>query len=359
MSRETVVFESWRGKYSDSPRAVSERLGELRPDLRRIWVVSDTDVQLPDDVERVVRNTPAYFLRIASARYFLSNDMMPRYPLKTRRTTYLQLWHGTPLKRIGFDVPDAKYDGADVYSRRLAKDVRRWDHLVSPNHFSTAKLRQAFRYPGSVLEIGYPRNDVLSGPNADDLREKVRAELGLAPSTRAVLYTPTWRDDALTGSAKPNPLAAEVEQVLGGLPDDTVLLFRFHHLVAASSPVPRHPRVIDVSDHPDIQALYLAADVMITDYSSTMFDFAVTGRPMIFYTYDLADYRDELRGFYFDLEDEAPGPLVTTAEELTAALADADGLRRRYGPAYEAFRRRYCHLDDGRATDRLIEEVFS
>ncbi|ONI69869.1 hypothetical protein BWI15_25470 [Kribbella sp. ALI-6-A] len=359
MSRETVVFESWRGKYSDSPRAVSERLGELRPDLRRIWVVSGPDVQLPDDVERVVRNTPAYFLRIASARYFLSNDMMPRYPLKTRRTTYVQLWHGTPLKRIGFDVPDAKYAGADVYTRRLAKDVRRWDHLVSPNRFSTGKLRQAFRYAGSVLEIGYPRNDVLSGPGADDLRAKVRAELGLAPSTRAVLYTPTWRDDALTGSAAPNPLAAEAEQVLGGLPDDTVLLFRFHHLVAATSPVPRHPRVIDVSDHPDIQALYLAADLMITDYSSTMFDFAVTGRPMVFYTYDLAGYRDQLRGFYFDLEAEAPGPLVTTADELTAALADTDGLRRRYAPAYEAFRRRYCHLDDGRATDRLIEEVFS
>ena len=138
---------------------------------------------------------------------------------------------------------------------------------------------------------------------------------------------------------------------------DTVLLFRFHHLVAASSPVPRHPRVIDVSDHPDIQALYLAADVMITDYSSTMFDFAVTGRPMVFYTYDLAAYRDELRGFYFDLEQEAPGPLVTTADELTAALAD-DDLVRRYAPAYAAFRQRYCHLDDGRATDRLIQEVF-
>ncbi|MEV6284937.1 CDP-glycerol glycerophosphotransferase family protein [Kribbella sp. NPDC051770] len=358
MRRETVVFESWRGKYSDSPRAISERLGRLRPDLRRIWVVADSEVELPDDVERVVRNTPAYFLKIASANYFLSNDMMPRYPLKTRRTTYVQLWHGTPLKRIGFDV-DAKYDNADVYSRRLEKDVRRWDHLVSPNHFSTGKLRQAFRYPGSVLEIGYPRNDVLSGPYADDLRAKVRAELGLAPSARAVLYTPTWRDDALTGGAAPNPLAEQAEQVLGGLPDDTVLLFRFHHLVAASSPVPRHPRVIDVSDHPDIQALYLAADVMITDYSSTMFDFAVTGRPMVFYTYDLAAYRDQLRGFYFDLEEEAPGPLVTTAEELTAALADEDGLVRQYQPAYDAFRRRYCHLDDGNATDRLIAEIFS
>ena len=203
MSGDTVVFESWRGKYSDSPRAVSERLGEVMPELRRIWVVSGPEVELPDDVERVIRNTPAYFLRIASARYFFSNDMMPRYPLKTSRTTYVQLWHGTPLKRIGFDVPDAHYDGADLYARRLAKDVKRWDHVVSPNRFSTEKFRQAFRYDGSVLEVGYPRNDVLSGPNAQDLREKTRAELGLDPSTRAVLYTPTWRDDALTGTAKP------------------------------------------------------------------------------------------------------------------------------------------------------------
>jgi CDP-glycerol glycerophosphotransferase len=358
MSADTVVFESWRGKYSDSPRAVSERLGEVRPDLRRIWVVTGSDVDLPDDVERVVRNTPAYFRRIASAEYFLSNDMMPRYPFKTARTTYVQLWHGTPLKRIGFDVPAAKYHGADLYARRLAKDVRRWDHLVSPNHFSTEKFRQAFRYDGSVLEVGYPRNDVLSGPGAVELRDKTRADLGLGPSTRAVLYTPTWRDDALTGTPKPNPLAAELEQVLAGLSDDTVLLFRFHHLVAASSPVRSHPRVRDVSNHPDIQALYLAADLMITDYSSTMFDFAVTGRPMIFYTYDLADYRDQLRGFYFDLEQEAPGPLVTTSADLAAALADEDGLRTGYADAYAAFRQRYCHLDDGRATDRLIERVF-
>ncbi|TWD83289.1 CDP-glycerol glycerophosphotransferase [Kribbella amoyensis] len=358
MSADTVVFESWRGKYSDSPRAVSERLAVLRPDLRRIWVVSGPDVDLPDDVERVVRNTPAYFLRIATARYFLANDMMPRYPLKTARTTYVQLWHGTPLKRIGFDVPDAQYAGADVYAKRLAKDIRRWDHLVSPNRFSTDKFRQAFRYTGSVLEIGYPRNDVLSGPNADDLREKVRADLGLTPDTRAVLYTPTWRDDALTGSPAPNPLAAEVEQVLAGLPENTVLLFRFHHLVAAASPVPRHPRVRDVSGHPDIQALYLAADAMVTDYSSTMFDFAITGRPMVFFTYDLKDYRDQLRGFYFNLEEEAPGPLVTTTGELTEALAEEEAVGRQHANAYEAFRTRYCHLDDGQASDRLIESIF-
>ena len=98
---------------------------------------------------------------------------------------------------------------------------------------------------------------------------------------------------------------------------------------------------------------------MITDYSSTMFDFAVTGRPMVFYTYDLADYRDQLRGFYFDLEQEAPGPLVTTSAELIAVLADEVALRSRHAGAYEAFRERYCHLDDGHATDRLIERVFS
>jgi CDP-glycerol glycerophosphotransferase len=147
--------------------------------------------------------------------------------------------------------------------------------------------------------------------------------------------------------------------LLAGLPADTVLLLRFHHLVSAASPVPRHPQVLDVGDHPDIQALYLAADVMVTDYSSTMFDFAVTGRPMIFYTYDLADYRDRLRGFYFDLEQEAPGPLVTTTAELAAELNDLDGLRGRYAEAYDAFRQRYCHLDDGEATNRLIEQVFT
>jgi CDP-glycerol glycerophosphotransferase len=98
---------------------------------------------------------------------------------------------------------------------------------------------------------------------------------------------------------------------------------------------------------------------MVTDYSSTMFDFAVTGKPLLFYTYDLPHYRDNLRGFYFDLRQHAPGPVLETGPELLAALSDLDSLQRRYASAYQAFRNRFCHLEDGRATARVIQRFFT
>jgi CDP-glycerol glycerophosphotransferase (TagB/SpsB family) len=116
--------------------------------------------------------------------------------------------------------------------------------------------------------------------------------------------------------------------------------------------------VRDVCSHPDIRDLYLAADAMVTDYSSTMFDFAITGRPMLFFTYDLAYFRDELRGFYFDLEDVAPGPLLSTSTELIDALADLDGVRERHATRYAEFRRTFCHLEDGHATERVLDLLF-
>ena len=119
-----------------------------------------------------------------------------------------------------------------------------------------------------------------------------------------------------------------------------------------------HPSVRDVSHHPDIAGLYLAADVLVTDYSSVMFDFAITGKPQLFFTYDLEFYRDELRGFCLDFEAEAPGPLVAETGDLADALLDVDAVHARYADAYAEFRRRYCHLDDGGAAARVVESVF-
>jgi CDP-glycerol glycerophosphotransferase len=137
-----------------------------------------------------------------------------------------------------------------------------------------------------------------------------------------------------------------------------VLLLRLHYFVSGRLPAITRPGVHDVSLHPDVSELYLAADVMITDYSSTMFDFAITGKPLLFYTYDLAAYRDSLRGFYFDFEPLAPGPLLETTPELIGALQDVESVSDRYADRYAAFRERFCHLEDGHATDRVVERLL-
>jgi CDP-glycerol glycerophosphotransferase len=115
---------------------------------------------------------------------------------------------------------------------------------------------------------------------------------------------------------------------------------------------------VDASDYPDVQELLLVTDVLISDYSTLMCDFANTGRPMLFYTYDLVNYRDVLRGFYFDFENEVPGPLIKDQADLVPAILDAQSIRHEYDQKYRAFAQRFCPWDDGHATERVVDAVF-
>src|SRR3954471_896785 len=350
--RDTVLFDSWWGAYSDNPRAISELLHERHPDLRQGWVAEDAArASLPEWATAVRPGTRPYLAALGQARWVVASTHLPDYFRKRRDTVYVQTWHGTPLKRIGFEIPDVATRG-DGYVGRLRNDVAKWDVLVSPNAFSTPILRRAFRYEGSIVETGYPRNDFLASPRAGAVREAVRAALGLDAATRAILYAPTLRDGA------PFELRLDIAALRDGLGGDHVVLLRAHPAVVATMSEADRRDAVDVSRHGDIRDLYLAADVLVTDYSSAMFDFAVTRKPIVFFTYDLARYRDAMRGFYFDFEQDAPGPLIATTEDLVEALRDMEGVRQRFAPAYERFVARFCHLDDGRAGERVIEAVF-
>jgi CDP-glycerol glycerophosphotransferase len=273
---------------------------------------------------------------------------------KSPDSLYLQTWHGTPLKHIHFDSLWAP-PGRVAY---LTEDVRRWDYLLSPNHASTEVLRRAFGFTGEILETGYPRNDVLNGPRREEIRDRVRRQFGVPDGTTVVLYTPTWRDDVLDARGRQDfSLHLDLEEFGRRLGGDYFLLLRTHFLISAELPPIDGPGVRDVSAYPEVSDLYLAADVMVTDYSSTMFDFAVTGKPMLFYTYDLSDYRDRLRGFYFDFEAQAPGPLLRTSTEVVEALLALPAQQARYADAYARFQAKYCHLEDGKAAGRVIDRL--
>jgi CDP-glycerol glycerophosphotransferase len=348
---DLVLFDSWHGTWSDNPRAISEALHARGSGLRQVWAADDPD-ELPDWTVPVAPGGRDYLRALGRARWVVTNVNMPGYFRKSPGTTYLQTWHGTPLKRIAFDIARPAFAGSRRYMAHLRRDVAKWDVLLSPNRFSTDVFRQAFGYEGEIAETGYPRNDVLSAPGAPARRAELRERLGVGPDARVVLYAPTWRDtESFTLRLDPARLSAAAG-------DDHVVLLRAHHLVAGSAPRTRDDRLVDVTRHPDIRDLYLAADVLLTDYSSAMFDFAITGKPMLFFTYDLAEYRDEVRGFYFDFEAEAPGPLLATTDDVAQALRDLDAIRARYAPAYAAFAERFCHLDDGRASDRVIDAMF-
>jgi CDP-glycerol glycerophosphotransferase len=351
-----VVYNSFNGRYSDSPRAIHRELVRRSAPHEHIWLTDpEHDSTFPAGTVRVPIYTPAAVAALESADLVISNSHLEMDWTKRRGATYVQTWHGTPLKRIHADA----LGGPPGLLEHLSKDVERWDVLLSPNPYSTRTMRKAFRWEGEVLETGYPRNDVLVSPRAAEVRALTRHRLGIQDGRTAVLYTPTWRDDVFWDeSADAAELALDIEHFTAELGDDHVLLLRLHYKLTGLQRTVDHPAVVDVSRHPDIADLYLAADAMVTDYSSTMFDFAVTGRPLHFYTYDMDRYRDELRGFYFDLSVEPPGPLAATTEALVGHLRRQDHESAAYAERYARFRQRFCPLDDGSATERFLERFF-
>ena len=349
---DLVLFDSWRGTYSDNPQAISETLHELRPDLAQVWV-ANAEARTPEWADTVFPDSRAYLAALGRAAYVVTNIGMPGYYRKRRGTKYLQTWHGTPLKRIALDIKGTPaFAGDERFFDRVRDDVTKWDALVSPNAFSTEIFRRAFGYEGPILETGYPRNDLLTSPSAEGRRAAVRSALGVADDVTAVLYAPTWRDTRYFD------LELDLVALGARFEGSHALLLRPHPHAPVALDDDQRSKVIDVSAHPDIRELLLAADVLVTDYSSVMFDFAVTRKPILFFTYDLADYRDITRGFYFDFEDEAPGPLLATTEELADALADLEAVAARYAPSYDAFFERFCSLEDGAAAARVVETFF-
>jgi CDP-glycerol glycerophosphotransferase len=243
---------------------------------------------------------------------------------------------------------------------RATRGAQQWSVLVSPSSYVTERMRTAYRYQGPVLEVGYPRNDVLHAPDRYRLGARVRARLNLPKDKLVVLYAPTFRDRRHPGGRLSVTLPCDLDRLHDALGDDTVLLLRMHLLVSTVFKIPPHLRdfVQDVSHYPEVQELYLASDALVTDYSSVFFDFAQLRRPMIFYAHDLAAYRDRLRGFYLDYEDDVPGPVVTTEEALIDALTDLDAVVEKYAERLDGFLQRFAPRDDGHAAERVVKELF-
>lgn len=350
---DLVFFESFLGKaYAGNPRYIYEALLKQRPDLRCVWSY-DGDQTIPGDPIVVNRRSPDYYRYLAQARFRVNNVIFSVHG-KKEETLYIQTWHGTPLKKIAFDVERPQVDARENFYKESAA----WSVLLSANAYSTDIFRRAFRYQGAILETGYPLTDPLLDSHLDRARH-VEA-LGLPLNKRFVLYAPTWRDHKPIGDWQyALDLQLELDVVSQGLPADHVLLIKAHHLVSESlDPRALPQNVIDLSHIDDISQLCVVADVLITDYSSVFFDFAVTGRPILFYCYDLALYAENLRGFYLDVHKELPGPIVETTERLVALLNDLQGVTETYSEKYQAFRQRFCSLNDGQVSGRVIDTLF-
>ncbi|MCC3237541.1 CDP-glycerol glycerophosphotransferase family protein, partial [Pediococcus acidilactici] len=227
---------------------------------------------------------------------------------------------GFPLYKLGLDIAQVTMPGTttEKYHENFVHEANRWDALISPNAYSTKIFRQAFGYQNEILEIGYPRNDELAQPNAAKIRQ-LKEKLGISLDKKVVLYAPTYRDNQFFTKGKyAFSLPFDLAKLRDTLGEDTVLLLRMHYLIANAVDLTGvEDFAIDVSNYPDVADLYLAADVLVTDYSSVFFDYAYLKRPIVFFPYDYETYRDELRGFYLDYQKDLPGKIVYNEDELT------------------------------------------
>jgi CDP-glycerol glycerophosphotransferase len=353
-----ILFRSYFGeKATDNGLSIQAELKRRGSDLPCYWAVHDHSVVVPEGGIPVVVNSREWFELVSSVKYYVDNMYQPEYLQKQPGQVLVETFHGYPFKRMGLPHwTNMGFPRAQVESyRRRAEE---WDYVVSPARYATPLLARDFLYDGEMLEIGYPRNDVLLSPQADAIRAAVRSSLDIKDHQTAVLYAPTFRDYLSVDDMRAEMVDFfDFTAAHAALGDDFVLLVRGHAFNARKNARVAIPGVLEVTDYPEVSDLYLASDAAIVDYSSLRFDYAVTGKPMIFHVPDLQRYV-ETRGWLFDFEPTAPGPLLDTTEELVAALQDLDGVRVKHQAEYDAFKADYLDLDDGHAGARFVDQVI-
>ncbi|NED88687.1 CDP-glycerol glycerophosphotransferase family protein [Streptomyces sp. SID11233] len=357
--RDAVLYISLGGKqFSDSPRAVYEELVRRGVEVEHIWTQDTGLPEMPSEASVVGWGSREWYAALARSRYVVVNTAVGDWFVTRPGQRVVQTWHGTPLKKIGKDLLGSP-QSSPAYIAGLPHSYRQFDFVVSPNAYTTEIMRRAYSIESEMLESGYPRNDAFHAPDREARAARVRERLGLPEGKKVVLYAPTWREDQKHASKLYKlDLRIDLAAAQAELGDDHVLLFRKHPRVHDNVPGAGRGFVWDVTRYPDIADLYLVADVLITDYSSALFDFAHSGKPMLFFTYDLEHYRDSLRGLYFDFTTRAPGPLLKTSEELVKALRDVDAVGAEYQEKYAQFRRDFCEPGDGLATARVVDRML-
>ncbi|MEV5079255.1 bifunctional glycosyltransferase family 2 protein/CDP-glycerol:glycerophosphate glycerophosphotransferase [Streptomyces sp. NPDC056159] len=353
LDENLVVYCAYWGRgYACSPAALHAKARELAPHLRGVFLVEPgQEHTVPEGVDHAVIGSRRYWKVLARAKYLVNNANFADAVVKRPGSVHLQTQHGTPLKTMGCDQSTYPVVAAQSGSfAKLLRRVDRWDYNLSSNRHSTEMWERAF--PGSYepLEYGYPRNDVYCAARAEDVA-RVRRELGVPEGKTAVLYAPTHRDHR-TGFEPGLDLAA----FCAAAGEDVVVLLRAHYFYDRSGPR-SGGRIIDVTAHRSSEDVCLAADALIIDYSSIMFDYANLDRPIVVYADDWEVYR-ETRGVCFDLMDTPPGPVVRTPRELAAVFRDGSYAGPESVALRARFRERFCQFDDGRAAERVVRRVF-
>ncbi len=360
-----VIFEAYQGRnYACSPKEIYLSMLEDKKfkDYKFIWCFKDVNKKIDGQAKIVKSKSKEYYKSFAQAKYWIINSMLEEAITPKKDQIFLQCWHGTPLKRLRHDI---EYNGVfnDVKEIRKRNDIdtKRFTYFISPSKFCTEKFTSAFNLKNLnkeniIIEEGYPRNDFLFKYTKSDVK-KLKEELKLPKNKKIILYAPTFRDNQhKSGVGYTYKLGLDLDKLMNELQDEYIILFRTHYFVANSIDLKKYKGFIyDVSNYDDVSRLYVISDMLLTDYSSVFFDYANLRRPIIYYMYDLDEYKNKLRDFYVDLN-ELPGPIIEKEKELIKEIKNYD--MNKYKEKYDLFNAKYNYLDDKNASKRIIKKVF-
>lgn len=359
-----ILYQVRDGKsITDSPYAIFLGLNahETFSNYQHIWVINHPDTlvfyqekfKVFQNVSFVIKESNEYLKALTESKFLINNATFPAYFTKKPQQIYINTWHGTPLKHMGFDVKNNLKGSQNTMKNFLASD-----YMISPNAHTTNIFKHAFKldglYSGEILEIGYPRIDLTINTTANEAREYLAEHLNLKKNP-IILYCPTWRGKNVNDPE--NSLLnvfEEIKLLNQKLPHQ--VLVKVHPFVYSKAKEMPELKPYLVPDFLDTNQLMPAVDLMITDYSSIFFDFLVTDKPIVFYVPDLDKYQNE-RGVYIDLC-ALPGPVADNIQDVITLVSNESYKDADVQEKYAKFKHNFVNYENGSVTERLIESVF-
>lgn len=346
VNQKLITFESYGGKnFSCNCKAIYDEIKEKKLDYScKIFINKNVTLDEKYKEDIVYRGTIKWIYYTATSKYWIKNTGAYGGLPKRKNQIYINTWHsGSILKKQGYDIENVPLE------KRTPKDnVKDWDWYVAGSEEKAKVLNNSTGYKGNTVVIGMPRIDYLINFKQEDIK-RIKKKLNIEQK-RVIFYAPTWRDNDVEGKNNSSILDGII------IPDGYVMLVKFHPLVKYTSI--NNEKIINVSKYNDINELFVIADVLISDYSSVIFDYSNLKKPIILYAYDFDEYKD-LRDFYIDYEKTMPGPIVKTIDELNEELTKIDTISIRYREKQEKFYESYCSSNDGQATKRFIDLLVS
>ena len=366
IDNKTIMFISYHGKgYLCNPKYIHQELlkDDRFQDYKFIFPLKDKN-EVIEGAKVIKYRGIKYFYYLAKSKFWIVNCKLPSYCIKKDEQVYIQTWHGTPLKRLAHDIETK--DDITFYRSKMSRDemtksydvdVAKYNYLISPNEYSSEIFESCFKIDKEkIKEYGYPRNDYLVNITNEEI-DKLKIKYNIPTDKKVILYAPTWRDNKFNEKGYIYELKVDFNKWKDMLGDEYVVIFKPHYLISNKfKDIKLDNFLFSFDENVDINELYVMSDLLITDYSSVFFDYAILNRPILFYMYDLEEYRDELRGFYLDINKELPGKITIDEDELLSVIKNEN--YKEYDEKLKEFRKTYNDLEDGKASQRVINNLI-